>query len=469
MYKLRNYYRSQGYNFASENYYNYIDKWNQWYQGKVADFHDYTVYNGKDIVKIEMKKLCMAKKICEDKAGFIINDRLQFNIDKTVEKVVNETLEKNNFLVESSQLLEKIYALGTGAMVQFLDANGNVIIDYVSAYNIIPLCQGNENKVNKIAFVSKIDDEAYYVSEHTLITDMTTQEFGSWVIENYKAKVSDGCDELVYLELTDEEISSGVYTPYYSPVPLFQIIKPNIANNIDINSKLGISCFANALDQLQSVDITYDSYVEEIQNGKSRIFVNEEMATIQFDENGNPMQYFDKKDTTFYSMKMGKDSKENIIHDTPDLRTNELSQAICDMLSMLSFKVNLGNGYYNFKDGTVEKTATEVISEDSDLYRQVKKDEMVIDNALVSMVKAILHLKGQDATKDISIKFDDSIVQDDTQIMQDALLELNSGVIDRIEYYQRVYKMSEEEAIELDKKIEARKPKQDPSEVIDFE
>ena len=85
------------------------------------------------------------------------------------------------------------------------------------------------------------------------------------------------------------------------------------------------------------------------------------------------------------------------------------------------------------------------------------------------MCRAILHLSGADWETDISIKFDDSIVMDDTQIKKDALLELNSGVIDRIEYYQRVYKMSEEKAIELNNKIEARKPKRDDLELIDVE
>jgi A118 family predicted phage portal protein len=463
--RLRKYYRKQGYKFAEEDYYSYIDKWNQWYQGKVVDFHDYTIYNGIEEVKVDMRRLCMAKKICEDKAGFIINDRLEFNVTNNQE-IVDEVLKDNDFMVEGSQLLEKANALGTGAFVEFVDTNGNVVIDYVGAYNIIPLCAGNENKINQIAIVSKIDDKSYYISEHTLISDISRKEFGQWVVQNYKTEVNDDCDALIPIELTEEEVESGVYTPYLSPVPLFQLIKPNIANNIEINSKMGISVFANALDQLKACDMTYDAYIEEIQNGKSRLFVNEEMATIQFDENGQPQQYFNRKDTLFYSMKMGKDAKDKIIHDTPALRTTELSNAICDMLSMLSFKVNLGNDYYNFKDGKVEKTATEVISEDSDLYRQVKKDELIIESALVGMIKAILYLRGLDINDEINIKFDDSIVIDDSQLMKDALLELNSGVIDRIEYYQRVYKMSEEEAIELDRKIEGRKPKEDPTELI---
>lgn len=467
--RIRKYFRNQGYNFATEQYYSFIELWEKWYKGNVDIFHNYIIYNGEDYVKKEMKKLCMAKKICEDKAGFILNDRLEISTKDNAKESLNETLEDNNFMVEGSQLLEKSYALGTGAMVQFKDANGKVIIDYVSAYNVIPLSRGNENKISKIAFVSKISDEEYYLSIHTLITNMEVKQFGSWVIQNSKVTIDDDCKTLDFIELSEQEIKSGVYTAYYSPVPLFQLIKPNIVNNIEIDSKLGISCFANAIDQLQAVDMIYDSYYEEIQNGRSRIFVNEEMARIKFDENSQPQRYFHKGDTTFYGIKMGKDAKENIIHDTPKLRTEELSQSINDMLNMLSFKVNLGNNYYDFNDGNVEKTATEVISEDSDLYRQVKKDELIIDKALKDLCRAILFLKGENHQEEIKIKFDDSIVMDDTQIKKDALLELNSGVIDRIEYFKTVRKMTVEEATKLSNEIEARKPKLDDAEVIDFE
>ena len=317
--------------------------------------------------------------------------------------------------------------------------------------------------------MSKVDDKTYYLNIHTLITDQNSEYYTQWLIENTKVQIGKENKSLEYVELTPEEEASGIYTPYHSPVPLFQLLKPNLVNNIDIDSKLGLSCFGNAIDQLQSCDKVYDSYHEEIENGKSRIFINEEMSSIKFDENGNPQSYFDRRDTCFYTLKMGKDAKDKIIHDNPQLRTAQLSESMADMLSMLSFKVNLGKDYYNFKDGKIEKTATEVISENSDLYRQVKKDELIVDRALIDMCRAILSLLDLDYETEISIKFDDSIVIDDQQIKKDALLEKNSGLIDEIEYYKRVYKMSEEDATALYNTIQARKPKRDDTEVIDLE
>lgn len=55
---------------------------------------------------------------------------------------------------------------------------------------------------------------------------------------------------------------------YTSPVKMFQIYKPNIANNIDLFSPCGLSVYANAIDQSKTIDIIYDSFCNEFLTGK---------------------------------------------------------------------------------------------------------------------------------------------------------------------------------------------------------
>lgn len=51
--------------------------------------------------------------------------------------------------------------------------------------------------------------------------------------------------------------------PTGSSTPLFQIIKPNIVNNIETTSPMGISVFGNSIDILEGIDLVYDSYDNE--------------------------------------------------------------------------------------------------------------------------------------------------------------------------------------------------------------
>ncbi|MCB6536231.1 hypothetical protein LI210_22285, partial [Parabacteroides distasonis] len=49
-----------------------------------------------------------------------------------------------------------------------------------------------------------------------------------------------------------EDIEELVFTN--SAEPLFQIITPNICNNIDLDSPLGVSVYANGIDEVKGCD-----------------------------------------------------------------------------------------------------------------------------------------------------------------------------------------------------------------------
>ena len=52
---------------------------------------------------------------------------------------LHDTLYRNNFAVRANQLVEISFAVGTGAFVEYLDAKGSPMIDYVRAEMIFPL------------------------------------------------------------------------------------------------------------------------------------------------------------------------------------------------------------------------------------------------------------------------------------------------------------------------------------------
>ena len=63
---------------------------------------------------------------------------------------------------------------------------------------------------------------------------------------------------------------------------LFAYYRPAIANNLDDDSPLGVSIYANALSTLQALDICYDSFVQEFRLGRKRIIVPAQcLRTVQ--------------------------------------------------------------------------------------------------------------------------------------------------------------------------------------------
>lgn len=484
----RNYQQNPGYSigqlcYVQESYRQWIILWYAWYSGYVEAFHKYTVYNGSESVEKIRKTLKMAKKVCEDKSSLLLNEKVNITVsDDDAKKLIDGVLKTNLFRSRSNELIEKTQALGTGAYVEFLERD-KIVIDYLTADKVIPISIVNGKIINAaFASVSTVGNQKLvYLNVHIRIypVDETFTEeeiearrdlgiaddYNGYIIENKNLKFSqdgkyetsiDTTDEILDLELTN------------SVIPRFQIIKPAIANNICLDDLgLGLSVFSNALDQLIGGDLVYDSYLNEFDLGKKRIFIHDDLAQIDIESEGGetvmkPM--FDTNDTTFYAVDMGEDS-DKIKEIDFTLRIEEHELGLNRMLNLIGFKCGMGNNYYKFEGGVV-KTATEVISENNPLYRSIKKDQHVLNEAIVGMSAAILDISNQylktsyKTDQDITVEFDDSIFEDTDKIRKDALVELGSGAIDQIEYHMRVYKLTEELATEKVNKMRARTPQE---------
>jgi A118 family predicted phage portal protein len=438
-------------------WYTRITEWRDWYKGE-TDWHKYFVYNGTKHSEHKRRSLGMAKKVCEDKADLLLNERVQIVVTPKAEAEINRAqeildsvLEDNNFWVQGNQLMETANSLGTGAFVEFQNEISpgvkRVVIDYIPAEYIFPLSWSN-GKITECAFASAYtggkDGVNTYINLHVL-------DKGKYVIYNNVYDKEGKAIELPSGMLP--EVKTG------SAVPLFQIIKPNIVNNLCDDIPMGLSIFANAIDVLKGIDLVYDSYQNEFVLGKKRIFVDGSLCkqTANIDSDGNSRPIFDPKDTVFYSYP-GEDAPEKrIVESNMDLRVTDHRMALQDSLDILSEKCGFGRGYYKFDADNV-RTATEVISQNSQLYRKIRKDEILLESALVGLAKAVLHLSGYSGEVEVSVSFDDSIIEDTNAKAQRAMLEFQQGLIDEIEYHMQVHGMDEEAATKYVDKIRKRSP-----------
>ena len=396
------YLKKRGYLTVDATYRSKVDEWLDWYQGDVKDFHAYSVYNGIQKVGVRRASLQMAKCIAEDWANLLLNERVVIHAS-SFQNRLEELLQKNRFTVRGNQLIELAFALGTGAFVEYLSSDNEPVIDCIRADLVHPLAWDN-GVVTECAFggVRAIrQKECCYLQLHVL------DENGTYSIENH-----------LFDNETGEELSLEEYCPDLAPkvetgseTPLFQIITPNITNNFDLDCPMGVSVYANAISALRSLDLAYDSYTNEFALGRKRIMVPITMAKIQMTKDGTAQPIFDSNDVAFYAMQLPDGATQEIKDISPPIPATEHEQGIRLMLNLLSKKCGLGNDRYQFEAGGV-KTATEVISEKSDLYQNLRKHELLLGPAIVDMVKALAFLDGA-AEPDAQVSFDDSIINDD--------------------------------------------------------
>ena len=136
-----------------------------------------------------------------------------------------------------------------------------------------------------------------------------------------------------------------------------------------------------------------------------------------------------------------------------ELRIEEHSQAINDDLAYLSMKCGFGTDRYKFEGGQV-RTATEVISENSDMYRTLQKHELVLERVLIRLIRTIIRAgisigtPGLQENTEISILFDDSIIQDKQTEREEDRKDVAMGVMGTDEYRSKWYGETIEKARE---------------------
>lgn len=450
---LQQFFSEQGYDISEKlNWEKYITLWESWYKGKVRKFHTYYIYNGQRKVKMEKKTLQGAKKVAEDWADLLYNERVKINLKKKKDtEALREILKQNNATVIINQGIEKSFAIGTGALVisvqnieqaeNVLDVtNARVKLEFVECKKIIPLTWENQ-QIKECAFVTtkhKKGQTYIYVAMHVLNED------GNYVIKNYmfKGKYSSFVD-------ANEEEKEGFIAQFdtKSNIPWFSIITPNICNNIDSESPFGLSVYANSIDTLMSLDNSYDGLDNEVVIGRRRTFVAEEMLTY---DDGEGRMVFDPNDISVYRMPKGFNKDSMIEHDDANLRTASYIESVNYQLNLLSSKVGFGNERYKF-DGQTIQTATGVISENSDMFRTIKKHEQVLESCLTTVIKAIAYAsttfsnQNIDASK-ITIDFDDSIIEDRGAEQVRAMQEVSQGLRSKVSYMTKYEGMNEEQA-----------------------
>ena len=76
-----NYFKKAGIDTVDATFYRKIAEWMSWYNGNVRNFSFYKVYNGRGTYKrCKRKSLGMAKKLSEDIADLLLNERVTITL-----------------------------------------------------------------------------------------------------------------------------------------------------------------------------------------------------------------------------------------------------------------------------------------------------------------------------------------------------------------------------------------------------
>lgn len=408
-----------GYKTVDDGFYNLVDVWKSWYKGKVADFHNYKVYNGEEYVKMEKYTMGMAKTVSEDWANYIFNNDTVIRVENdNINDILHQYMKKINFQTNMSQLVEAGFANGTVAVTIVDDNNGIPDLDFIrEARMIFPLTWDNGEIIDCCFGSYKFfNGKKYlYLNIHNFINNM-------WTIKNRFFEIdNDNVGAEVYFD--------GVATEYTSDIKRYFIFKPAVINNYSYDNPMGVSIFGNAIDNLKGIDTVYDSYINEFVLGRKRIIASADVVKTSM-KDGSMKPTFDPSDVTFYAMPANL-AGDNLIKEIDmNLRVEQHKQAMQDMLNMLSVKIGMGTKHYSFTSGAV--TATEIKSTTDTLYNSMVKHEMLLGDMLSGLLKSVLSIMGY-SEQDVTVEFSDAVIHDRNAELLENIQLLQNGIIDKAE------------------------------------
>lgn len=403
--------------------------------------------------------LNMAKALSSELAGMVWTDQCEVNLTSNgvedvendkLHKFVNDVLEHNNFNVKMLEAIEQAAALGGEALKVWYevrhDQNGNEIpnsgeikIGYCMSDQFVPTAWNNA-EVTEGVFVERTAKNGYYY---------TRLEWHEWngttyVVRNelYKAEIKQNGTETQ--DILGFRYPLNALYPYMAELAelpnieksLFSYFRTPTANNLDDNSPLGVSMYANAMDTLHAIDIVYDSFVREFRLGKKRIIVPARMIKTVVDPvSGKAVRYFDATDETYEALSTDDPDSLKIQDNSVELRVEEHVAGINAFLNILCLQVGLSAGTFSFDAKQGLKTATEVVSENSKTYKTVKNFQNMIKPAVVRLVENIIAIasiygieyEGEQIANLASNGFEVSVMMDDG-ITQDRQTNINEGI-----------------------------------------
>ena len=457
----------------------FIYVWQAIYKGFYRAWHEVpvmTIHEPKG-KKRTLATMNAGKMACSQMARYVWNERCSIRVssgkggdEDPLDEFLQHVLAENRFGQAFGDLLEKSFALGGGALKEWVeipkDENGNDIgegrvrIGYTMAGQFVPTSWDN-SRVNSAIFINREAKDGFYytiVEWHHL--DGTTY------------RVTNDLYRMPIKEAAEPQNILGWWYPLNEMYPLlspdttikdvegtfFQYIRPFGANYADDNSPLGMSIFAPAMNTLHGLDIMFDSLQREFVLGKKRIIAPARAMKMSAGVNGGrPQRYFDADDEVWEALATDNPEDLKIYDNSVDLR---VEPHITGINGDLCAQIGFDPGTLSFDASRGLKTATEVISENSKTFGTVKAHEQGLQDSLVQMVHAILELavhydltwKGQSIESltsggyEVAVQFDDSIIEDKNAEINRGTMLVGAGLMSKKKFMTDALGYTEEDA-----------------------
>ena len=358
----------------SQNMENMIEKCFAIYKGKPYWLND----------EEHIKTINFAKAVCSETARLTMLGT-KITIDGSARA---EWLQKqiDNVYFKLRDWIEYGCAYGT----VILKPNGNGI-DFVSPDNFI-VTKAENGEIKEVVFINqKQIGKKYYTrfEYHRFINEI-------YAITN-KCYVGDSeNDTSTLIEITKTPWNELAEETFIQNVesPLYGVLKMPHANNIDVDSPMGLAIFSDAIEELKDLDIAYSRNSKEILDSKRMVLIDSDRLLPSGGKVSQTGKYFKKQRESMglpdYVKNVYGNGQENFYQEiNPNLNTDIRLSGINAFLSQIGYKIGYSNGYFVFNESTGIQTATGVEAEQQRTIQFIKDVRDKLEGCLDRVIYAL--------------------------------------------------------------------------------
>lgn len=173
--------------------------------------------------------------------------------------------------------------------------------------------------------------------------------------------------------------------------PLFAVLRMPEANNVEVDSPLGLPVFHAACAELRDLDIAYSRNAEEIMDSARTVLIDSDvmMPGGQATARSLDRRREDMKLPRYVKAVYGNGTDEVYHEINPSLNTDVRITGINNLLSQVGFKCGFSNGYFVLDEKTGMVTATQVESDDRRTIQLIKDVRDKLEKCLDDLLYAL--------------------------------------------------------------------------------
>lgn len=311
--------------------------------------------------------------------------------------------------------------------------DGHIYFDWVMDWSLYPIAFGDDGELTDVIFPD------VYVQGKTYYTRLERHQLKGEDVEITQRAFKSNQADIIGTEISLTEVEpwkslEPTATAKGCGGPLFGWYKVAMANNVDVDSPMGASVFAKATEVIRDVDDQYSRLMWEFEGSELAVDVDPMALRPKKDGTGQEMPRLNER--LFRGVDLGTDDSYNVF--SPTIRDGSLINGLNQCLMKVEDLCGLARG--TLSDANVDaRTATELKIVKQRSFATVADNQAALEECLRSVIRvmdfyATLYKAAPAGEYDVSFEWDDSIITDTDQQLNERLVLVDKKIMGKVEF-----------------------------------